>query len=531
MRRLLLLSIFLLLAQQIVAPPVTKTQESENNNEVHETPKDALGLEYDRYLQEVVSALEQDTHFRNKLEKADENYIRSGKIAKELEFVNHRVRTTLDELKRTELERLKELHHRKRQLGESHDSTPPHAPHIDQTNQHTFEIQDLKKLIQKTNEDLAEADRRRKQEFKEYEMEKKFEEEEKMKTLNEEEKKKYAAELEAMKEKHKKHQPLHHPGSKQQLEEVWEKQDHMTDEEFNPKTFFYMHDLDGDGYWDQYEVEALFVKELDKMYNDNPEDDIRERQEDMERMREHMFAEADTNQDGLIDYNEFLGLTKKKNFQEDPGWEGLDKQEHYSQQEYDAYQLQKQQEMQRMAAQGLRPPYPDVGHQGQFPPQHVDPSQLHHQGQVPPAYPPQYQGQVPVQHQQYQGQVPLQHQQYQGQVPVQQQYQGQVPLQQQQVPVHNQQPVPAQGQIPIPQQPVQQQYQPPPQQLPLHQVPSVQVPPNVAQQPVVNNQIHQENVPAVNQQHQPGQVQNIPTQQPPQPVNPVHNGSPNVVHA
>lgn len=34
---------------------------------------------------------------------------------------------------------------------------------------------------------------------------------------------------------------LHHPGSKQQLEEVWEKQDHLEDQEFNPKTFFYLH--------------------------------------------------------------------------------------------------------------------------------------------------------------------------------------------------------------------------------------------------------------------------------------------------
>lgn len=33
---------------------------------------------------------------------------------------------------------------------------------------------------------------------------------------------------------------LHHPGSKQQLEEVWEKQDHM-DQRFDPKAFFMMH--------------------------------------------------------------------------------------------------------------------------------------------------------------------------------------------------------------------------------------------------------------------------------------------------
>lgn len=33
---------------------------------------------------------------------------------------------------------------------------------------------------------------------------------------------------------------LHHPGSKQQLEEVWEKQDHM-DQQFDPKAFFMLH--------------------------------------------------------------------------------------------------------------------------------------------------------------------------------------------------------------------------------------------------------------------------------------------------
>lgn len=123
---------------------------------------------------------------------------------------------------------------------------------------------------------------------------------------------------------------LHHPASKQQLEEVWEKQDHM-DQDFNPKTFFYLHgkdyhlyyihqyyfkngaslhiewqidlDLDGNGFWDQDEVKALFLKELDKLYNEGaPEDDIYERQEEMERMREHVFNEADLNHDGLIRY-------------------------------------------------------------------------------------------------------------------------------------------------------------------------------------------------------------------------------------
>lgn len=38
--------------------------------------------------------------------------------------------------------------------------------HLDHTNEHTFEVEDLKKLILKTTADLAEADKKRRQEFK-----------------------------------------------------------------------------------------------------------------------------------------------------------------------------------------------------------------------------------------------------------------------------------------------------------------------------------------------------------------------------
>lgn len=49
---------------------------------------------------------------------------------------------------------------------------------------------------------------------------------------------------------------LHHPGSKQQLEEVWEQQDHMEDQEFNPKTFFYLH---GMKYYHWYQMLSLLM--------------------------------------------------------------------------------------------------------------------------------------------------------------------------------------------------------------------------------------------------------------------------------
>ena len=60
-------------------------------------------------------------------------------------------------------------------------------------------------------------------------------------------------------------------------------------------------DLDGNGFWDANEVKALFSKELDKVYDPNaPEDDMAERYEEMERMREHVFNETDVNKDYLI---------------------------------------------------------------------------------------------------------------------------------------------------------------------------------------------------------------------------------------
>lgn len=113
-------------------------------------------------------------------------------------------------------------------------------------------------------------------------------------------------------------------------------------------------DLDGNGVWDQDEVKALFIKELDKMYAEGaPEDDMRERFEEMERMREHVFGEVDQNKDGLINYNEFIDQTKKQEFQEDKGWETLDEQKVFTDDEYRRFEKQRLEEVERLVAQGM----------------------------------------------------------------------------------------------------------------------------------------------------------------------------------
>jgi len=39
----------------------------------------------------------------------------------------------------------------------------------------------------------------------------------------------------------KDHEKLHHPGSKEQMQEVWEKEDGLEKDQFEPRTFFRIH--------------------------------------------------------------------------------------------------------------------------------------------------------------------------------------------------------------------------------------------------------------------------------------------------
>lgn len=75
-----------------------------------------------------------------------------------MEFVSHKVRSRLDEIKRGELERLRHLASKQYEiengLNTSHGKvgTANDKEHIDHANPHTFEIEDLKKLIAKSTQ-------------------------------------------------------------------------------------------------------------------------------------------------------------------------------------------------------------------------------------------------------------------------------------------------------------------------------------------------------------------------------------------
>lgn len=72
-------------------------------------------------------------------------------------------------------------------------------------------------------------------------MQKEFEKQEKLRHLAEADRKAFEEQQQQQQALHNKHEPIHYPGNKAQLEEVWEKQDHMDPEDFNPKTFFMIH--------------------------------------------------------------------------------------------------------------------------------------------------------------------------------------------------------------------------------------------------------------------------------------------------
>ncbi|TRY87792.1 hypothetical protein DNTS_015699 [Danionella cerebrum] len=361
------------------------------------------GLYYDRYLREVIEVLETDPHFREKLQTANSEDIKNGRLSKELDLVGHHVRTRLDELKRQEVSRLRMLLKAKLDSTKAQSVQMDHASllkqfeHLDSHNQNTFEAKDLELLIatvttipitacctlylnscahkfihsgkkfvflgifqkplkllqnclfsgkielfnlekmtfklnksithcyQKATKDLENYDAERHEEFKRYEMLKEHERREYLKSLDQEKREREEKRMEELKEKHRQHPKVNAPGSVDQLREVWEETDGLDPKEFNPKTFFKLHDTNSDGVLDVQELEALFTKELEKVYDPkNEEDDMVEMEEERLRMREHVMQNVDLNHDQMVSLEEFLRSTEKMEFNNPKEWETLD---------------------------------------------------------------------------------------------------------------------------------------------------------------------------------------------------------------
>uniref|UniRef100_A0A8C9Z4L3 Nucleobindin 2 n=1 Tax=Sander lucioperca TaxID=283035 RepID=A0A8C9Z4L3_SANLU len=337
---LILLSLWLCI--QSVPISVDKAKEKPQVEELESPQSAETGLHYDRYLREVIEYLEKDPHFKEKLKNANMDDIKQGKLSKELDFVHHNFRTKLDELKREEMNRLRMLIKVKHDIqggNVDHQALLKQFDHLNHLNPNTFEVDDLDRLIQSATKDLETFDKGRHDEFKRYEMMKEHERRERLKTMNEEVRKTEAQHYEEMKKKHADHPKVNHPGSEDQLKEVWQESDGLDPENFDPKTFFKIHDSNGDGFFDENELEALFTKELEKVYNPkNEEDDMVEMEEERLRMREHVMNEVDTNKDRLVSLGEFIAATKKEEFLEKDEWETLEQKPLYTEEELREYE-------------------------------------------------------------------------------------------------------------------------------------------------------------------------------------------------
>ncbi|XP_061678340.1 nucleobindin-2-like isoform X2 [Syngnathoides biaculeatus] len=357
----LLLSLWLCVHSLPIAVDQSKENTTAKEEEQSAPKTPGTGLHYDRYLQEVVEYLEKDPHFWEKLQNTNIEDIKNGKLAKELNFVQHNLRTKLDELKREEMNRLRMLIKAKLDIGAGegwkvdHKALLKQFEHLNQDNPHSFEPDDLDRLIKSATKDLEHFDKERHDEFKRYEMMKEHERREKLKVMTEEERKKEEERYEEMRKKHADHAKVNHPGSEDQLKEVWEESDGLDPNDFDPKTFFKMHDTNGDGFFDENELEALFTKELEKVYNSqNEEDDMVEMEEERLRMREHVMTEVDTNRDRLVSFGEFMAATKKEEFQQKEGWETLEQQNSlFTEEELAAYEQQLAKEGKVIVEQGL----------------------------------------------------------------------------------------------------------------------------------------------------------------------------------
>nr|XP_006012584.1 PREDICTED: nucleobindin-1-like [Latimeria chalumnae] len=228
--------------------------------------------------------------------------------------------------------------------------------HLDPQNQHTFEARDLELLIQAATKDLENYDAARHEEFKRYEMMKEHERREYLKTLDEEKRKEEEAHYEELKKKHREHPKVNVPvRNGHWLISVPPPQVNIpayslcwpgpalymvlslftgnTDSRW-PCFVFSTSDTNGDSVLDEQELEALFTKELEKVYDPkNEEDDMVEMEEERLRMREHVMKNVDTNQDRLVTLEEFLKSTEKREFTATDGWETVDETQIYTEDE------------------------------------------------------------------------------------------------------------------------------------------------------------------------------------------------------
>uniref|UniRef100_A0A0R3RLY6 EF-hand domain-containing protein n=1 Tax=Elaeophora elaphi TaxID=1147741 RepID=A0A0R3RLY6_9BILA len=345
-RWLLLFCVFMLLCVD-AAPPNRDTvddlqntdrqkqwEEEKRQREEVQKKEIAKYVKYMRYLETVLSILQATPQWKEAMQSMTQEEMRGGKIAEMVDKLEPHIIEQLAKAKILELQRLEQ--EIRDQLdadgGATHNIKIPE--HLDFNNWETFSQEDLRKLVVKIVADMDELERQRKQDFKQYEMKKKAEEDHRMAQMMEMEREQYIQQMEEQRQRHNIHEPLKHPGSRNQLKKVWEDTDKLDKDTYDPTTLFGLHDRNNDGYWSYDELNTIFLPEIEKLNNFS---DL-ERLEELYRMRDHVMKQMDTDGDHRVSLAEFLADREAQEEKPDQGWEDISNKEQYTKEELEIFE-------------------------------------------------------------------------------------------------------------------------------------------------------------------------------------------------
>ncbi|CAG9535065.1 unnamed protein product [Cercopithifilaria johnstoni] len=290
-------------------------------------------VKYMRYLETVLSILQATPQWKEAMQSMTQEEMRGGKIAEMVDKLEPHIIEQLVKAKILELQRLEQ--EIKDQLdadgGATNNIKIPE--HLDFNNWETFSQEDLRKLVIKVVADMDELEQQRKQDFKQYEMKKKAEEDHKMAQMIETEREQYIKQMKEQRWRYE-HEPLKHPGSRNQLRKVWEDTDKLDKDTYDPTTLFALHDRNNDGYWSYDELNTIFLPEIEKLNNFS---DL-ERLEELYRMRDHVMKQMDTDGDHRISLAEFLADREAQEEKPDQGWEDIGDKEQYTKEELEIFE-------------------------------------------------------------------------------------------------------------------------------------------------------------------------------------------------
>ena len=260
---------------------------------------------YIDYLKNVLKAVENVENFRDQLKNLSFEDIREGKHNFSIDILPEDVQKSLDNAKKKEVERIRDLIKAQQELKSGHKidtgTLQKLIRHLDGENPKKFTNSDISRLLYKAADEMRKADQEKHDRFKKHKMEQEIKRKDRLEKMDDFQRKMEEEKLKKIRSRHNKHGRMNHPGSKQQFEEVWNEQDDMRHEEFDPKVFFSMHDLNSDWHLDVKEVERIMAGEISKAYDrENPDDDNIDMEEELLRMREHFFNEVDTNGDMMV---------------------------------------------------------------------------------------------------------------------------------------------------------------------------------------------------------------------------------------